>query len=107
MNMTNKTIAGVSVKVTDEGYLIDPSQWTEDIARAIAREEGIESLSEDHWQIIRFLQREFKENGQLPTIRRIKQTGGIPIKKLYELFPDGPVKRASRIAGLPKPESCI
>jgi TusE/DsrC/DsvC family sulfur relay protein len=105
--MTKKTIAGISVDVSDEGYLIDASQWTEEIAKAIAREEGIEKLSESHWKIIRFLQREFKENGQLPTIRKIKKTGSIPIKELYELFPDGPLKKASRIAGLTKPESCI
>jgi TusE/DsrC/DsvC family sulfur relay protein len=105
--MTKKTIAGISVDVSDEGYLIDASQWTEEIAKAIAGEEGIEKLSESHWKIIRFLQREFKENGQLPTIRKIKKTGSIPIKELYELFPDGPLKKASRIAGLTKPESCI
>jgi TusE/DsrC/DsvC family sulfur relay protein len=105
--MTKKTIAGISVDVSDEGYLIDASQWTEEIAKAIAREEGIEKLSESHWKIIRFLQREFKENGQLPTIRKIKKIGSIPIKELYELFPDGPLKKASRIAGLTKPESCI
>lgn len=107
MIMTKKTIAGVALDVSEEGYMVDVSQWTEDIAEAIAKEEGIENLSENHWKIIRFLQREFKDNGHLPTIRKIKKTGSIPIKELYDLFPDGPLKKASRIAGLPKPESCI
>jgi tRNA 2-thiouridine synthesizing protein E len=93
--------------MSEEGYLLDPSQWTEEIAGALAREEGIVSLSADHWRIIRFLQNEFKKNGQLPTIRKLKKSSDISIKEFYQLFPEGPLKKAARIAGLPKPESCI
>ena len=105
--MPKKEIAGVSVNVNDEGYLIDSSQWNKDIASAIAKAEGIEALTDFHWKVIEFLQQDFQEKGVLPTIRRVKKTGGISTKEFYGHFPDGPLKKASKIAGLPKPQSCV
>ncbi len=105
--MPQKQFGSVTVDVDDEGYLTDPSQWTKDVAAAIAAEEGIAELSPSHWKVIEFLQKEFKENGQVPTIRRINKTGILPTKELYAIFPGGPIKKASRIAGLPKPSSCV
>jgi len=104
--MATKEIAGKNVNVTEEGYLTDPSQWTQDIASAIAAEEGI-ALSDAHWKVINFLRKDFAEAGTLPSMRRINKTGGIPTKELYELFPDGPLKKAARISGLSKPTSCV
>lgn len=105
--MTEKVIAGYTVNVTEEGYLVDASQWNKEIAGEIAKELEIEELTEGHWKIIEFLQKDVKEKGKIPTIRRIKKVGGIDTKELYKLFPDGPVKKAAKIAGLSKPESCI
>jgi tRNA 2-thiouridine synthesizing protein E len=105
--MPKKEIAGVSVDVNEEGYLTDSSQWNREIAIAIAKCEGIAILNDFHWQVIEFLQKDFEEKGTLPTIRRINKTGGISTKELYEYFPDGPLKKASKIAGLPKPQSCV
>ena len=105
--MSEKEISGVTVYVNDEGYLTDPAQWTKEIAAAIAKEEGIDRLTDSHWKVIGFLQKDYKESGKMPTMRRIKKAGGIATKDLYQLYPDGPLKKASKIAGLPKPESCI
>ena len=105
--MSKKEITGVTVNVSEDGYLTDPTQWTKEIASAIAKEEGIDILTDSHWQVIGFLQKDFKANGKLPTMRRVKKAGGIPTKELYQLYPDGPLKKAAKIAGLPKPESCI
>ena len=105
--MPTKKINGFDVDVTSEGYLTDPSQWSEKIALAIAKEEDIAELTDAHWVVIKFLQNEFKGNGTLPSLRRMKKTGGIPTKELYQLFPDGPLKKSAKIAGLPKPESCV
>ena len=105
--MPKKEITGVSVDVNEEGYLTDSSQWNREIAIAIAKDEGISILNDFHWQVIGFLQKDFEEKGTLPTIRRINKTGGISPQELYEYFPDGPLKKASKIAGLPKPQSCI
>ena len=103
--MATREYSGTNVDVNDEGFMTDHSQWTEDIARAIASEEGIE-LTADHWQIISLLHDQMKAKGQLPTIRGLKKLG-VETKRLYELFPNGPVKKASRIAGYLKPASCV
>ncbi|NOX37568.1 MAG: TusE/DsrC/DsvC family sulfur relay protein [Calditrichaeota bacterium] len=104
--MATKTIAGKSIEVDAEGFLLNPDDWNEAIAEALAREEGIE-LTEEHWKVIRFMRQDFKERGQIPTIRRIKNAGGIPVQDLYRLFPDGPAKKAAKIAGLGKPQGCV
>ena len=104
--MPKKNIAGVDVNVNEEGYLTDHSQWTREIGEVIAKEEKIE-LTEQHWNVLDFLQKEVKENGVLPTIRRLKKSGIVDTKTLYQLFPNGPLKKASKIAGLEKPASCV
>ncbi len=77
------------------------------MAEEIAAAEGIPVLTEDHWKVIRFMRKDFAERGQIPTIRRIKNAGGVPIQDLYKLFPDGPAKKAAKIAGLGKPQGCV
>jgi dissimilatory sulfite reductase related protein len=105
--MPTKTYAGKTVEVDDEGFLKNPADWIEAMAPELAREDGIPELTEQHWKVIRFMQDDFKANGQIPTIRRIKNTGGIPTNILYELFPGGPAKKAARAAGLGKPQGCV
>jgi len=103
--MATKTIAGVSVDLNDEGYLTDPSQWTKEVATEIALEEGIE-LTDKHFEVLEYLREETANGAQL-TIRRVGKSGITDIKGLYDLFPGGPLKKSSRIAGIPKPSSCV
>lgn len=105
--MPTKDLAGITVEVNEEGYFTNPDQWTEEMAAVLAQEEGLGELTEGHWKVIRFLRQDYKEKGTMPTIRRVKNAGGIPTKDLYELFPGGPLKKSSKVAGLPKPASCI
>ena len=105
--MTNTTIAGESVDVDAEGFLTDPNQWTEAIAREIAAANGIGQLTERHWQVVRFMRETYLDTGSAPSIRTLGKTSGVPIKELYELFPHGPAKLAAKIAGIPKPRGCI
>jgi tRNA 2-thiouridine synthesizing protein E len=102
-----KTLAGMTVDVNEEGFLLQPDQWTEAMVPELAREEGIADLSDRHWQVIRFMRRQFQENGTGPTVRVLGKTSGVSIKELYQLFPKGPAKVAARIAGIPKPRGCI
>ncbi len=104
--MATKTLANVTVEVTEEGYLTNQAEWTKAVGEAIAKEEGIE-LTENHWKVVEFLQKEVKENGSLPTIRRLTKSGVVDTKALYQLFPNGPLKKAAKIAGLEKPASCV
>ena len=105
--MATKEIAGNAVEVNEEGYLTSFDQWNEAIAEAIAVEEGIEQLNERHWIVLKYLQEFYKENGAMPSIRKLKKSGVVDTKELYSLFPGGPLKKSSKIAGLKKPESCI
>ena len=103
--MAEKVYAGKSVSVTDDGYLTDPNQWTKEVAIEIAKEEGIE-LTDKHFAVIEFI-REKTLKGEALTIRTIGKSGLVDTKGLYELFPGAPLKKASRIAGIAKPSSCV
>jgi len=105
--MTTDTIAGTQIDLNDEGFLVDPSQWNEDVAVELARREGIDPLTGRHWQVIRFMRSEHAVKGTGPTVRVLGKTSGVPIKELYQLFPKGPAKLAAKIAGIPKPRGCI
>jgi TusE/DsrC/DsvC family sulfur relay protein len=105
--MSTATIAGATVDVDAEGFLTDPSQWTEKVAAAIARNHGIDPLTDRHWQVVRFMRETYLRDGQAPSIRSLGKASGVPIKELYELFPKGPAKLAAKIGGIPKPHGCI
>ena len=98
-------IAGIRLDVTEDGYLSDLSQWNKEIAIELAKQEGIE-LTDKHWEVIDFIQEKYK-NDEALSIRGIKKSGVINIKEFYDLFPGGPLKISTLIAGIPKPKSCI
>jgi len=95
----------MNVERNEEGYLKDFSQWTKEIGTEIAKENDIE-MTDKHWEVIDYLQDKFKNEDAL-SIRGIKKSGIINIKEFYELFPKGPLKVSTKIAGIPKPKSCI
>jgi TusE/DsrC/DsvC family sulfur relay protein len=103
--MTATTITDLSRD--GEGFLLDPSQWTEELAGEIARENGIDVLTDRHWQVIRFMRERYLNTGSAPSIRTLGKASGVPIKELYQLFPRGPAKLAAKIGGIPKPRGCI
>lgn len=100
-----KTIAGKSITINEEGYLTDFNQWDEKIGEVLANEAGI-SLSPRHWEVLKYLQNEQKKQMAL-SIRRVGKSGVVDIKEFYQLFPKAPLKTATKIAGIPKPASCI
>jgi TusE/DsrC/DsvC family sulfur relay protein len=105
--MPTITYAGTAVTVNEEGFFADPAQWREEMAPLIARQEGIDELSERHWQVIKFMRHEYEDKGTGPTVRALGKTSGVSVKELYQLFPKGPAKVAAKIAGIPKPRGCI
>ena len=105
--MTTATIEGVAVELNDEGFFVHPEQWTPEMAPTLAAAEGIEVLTDRHWQVIDFMRQAYEANGTGPTVRVLGKTSGVSIKELYQLFPKGPAKVAAKIAGIPKPRGCI
>lgn len=108
MEFNGKTIA-----VDGEGYLKDRDDWSEALAEQIAHGEGI-ALSEAHWEVVRFVRAFYLEYNTSPAIRMLvkamaqkygEEKGNS--RYLFRLFPDGPAKQATKIAGLPKPAKCL
>lgn len=106
-------VDGKTIETDEEGYLIDLSQWTEEIAGKLAEGENLEMTS-DRWEIVNFLREYYQEYQIAPAVRVLTKAVGKKLGKdkgtskyLYELFPYGPAKQACKIAGLPKPTGCV
>lgn len=98
-------IAGTEISVNEEGFLTDFSQWTREVGAEIAKNEDVE-MNDKAWEVIAWIQEQYRNENAL-TIRKVGKSGVTDIKEFYALFPNGPLKKASKIAGIPKPASCI
>ena len=105
--MTMTLIADTPVEVDGEGFLTTTEQWNDQIAQAIAGENGVPELTDRHWLVVRFMRERYLANGTAPSIRSLGKESGVPVKELYQLFPKGPAKLAAKIGGIPKPKGCI
>ncbi|MBP9924963.1 MAG: TusE/DsrC/DsvC family sulfur relay protein [Cyclobacteriaceae bacterium] len=103
--METLTYNGTQIAVNAEGYLKDMNQWTPELAYKFASQEGI-TLTEKHFDILNWLRTKQAEGTTL-SIRKVGNSGLVDIKQFYALFPGGPLKISSKIAGIPKPASCI
>ena len=100
--------------INSEGFLVDPNDWTQKVAEILAAEDGI-VLTTDHWAILFFLRQYYQQHHATPGIRALVKHLGLILNDkskgtshyLHQLFPKGPAKQASRIAGLPKPSRCM
>ncbi len=104
--MTVTTIGATQVHVDSEGFLTNYDEWSEDLARQLAAQIGIE-LTDEHFKVLRFLREDFKQQGESATLRHASLLSGVPIKELFRLFPGKPAKKMAYIAGLPKPVGCV
>lgn len=106
--MSEIEVAGRKIEVNEEGFLLHPEEWDEDVARELARvEEGLEELSDEHWAVIKYIRSYFNENNLAPMVRKLCKASGLPLRRIFELFPSGPAKGACKLAGLPKPDGCV
>lgn len=106
-------INGTVIETDDAGYITDVTAWTPELAVIIARTENIE-LSDDAWEVVSFLRNYYDDYQIAPAARVLTKAIRKKLgedkgnsKYLYRLFPDGPAKQGSKIAGLPKPTDCI
>jgi tRNA 2-thiouridine synthesizing protein E len=100
-------IEGRTFDVDGDGFLSDPNIWDEEVARLIARYDGIEEMNDKHWAIVNVIRKNWEEKGMAPMVRTICQETGVRLREIYELFPLGPARGACRVAGLPKPDGCV
>jgi tRNA 2-thiouridine synthesizing protein E len=106
-------VADKTYETDEEGYLVNLSDWSEEVANHIAESENI-NMTENHWEVVNFLREYYNEFQIAPAVRVLTKAIGKKLgpdkgnsKYLYELFPYGPAKQACKIAGLPKPTGCV
>ncbi len=106
-------VNGKTYETDEEGYLVNLSDWSEEVAQYLAQQEGV-TLTENHWEVINFLRDYYNEFQIAPAVRVLTKAIGKKLgpekgnsQYLYELFPYGPAKQACKIAGLPKPTGCV
>ncbi|MPW29584.1 TusE/DsrC/DsvC family sulfur relay protein [Agarivorans sp. B2Z047] len=104
---------GQQFETDKNGYLVDLNSWSEDLAAHIAQLEEIE-MSEAHWEVVRFVRNFYLEFNTSPAMRALVKAMAKKFgpekgnsRYLYKLFPQGPAKQATKVAGLPKPVKCI
>ena len=105
--MATLELEGRVIEVDSDGHMANRNDWDENLAKEIAKLEGMNELNERHWIVLNFMRKEFETKGEAPSIRKLNKESGVSTKELYELFPGGPAKKAAKIAGLPKPKGCI
>ena len=101
------TIEGKDYDIDEDGFIQDPSVWSEIVAKGLAKTEGVEELTEDHWKIVNYLREYYLQYNIAPMIRKLCKETGFKLKEIYDLFPSGPAKGACKVAGLPKPTGCV
>jgi len=94
-------------------YLADFSEWNEELALHIAELEAI-TMTAEHWEVVKFVRSFYQQYNTSPAMRVLVKAVAKSLgedkgnsRYLYRLFPKGPAKQATRIAGLPKPAKCI
>ncbi len=97
----------ITLDVDEDGFIQQPEKWNEEVARALAKTEGVEEMSENHWKVVNYLRKYFLEFGVAPMIRKLCKESGFKLNEIYALFPSGPAKGACKVAGLPKPTGCV
>jgi dissimilatory sulfite reductase related protein len=98
---------GRTYEVDEDGFLTDPSVWSDAVAADFCSAEGVADLTEEHWKVIRYIRDYYLQFGIAPMVRKLCKETGVPLSRIYELFPSGPAKGACKLAGLPKPTGCV
>jgi tRNA 2-thiouridine synthesizing protein E len=102
-----------NLETTDQGFLVNSADWNEEVARQLAELNNI-PLNDSHWEIILFIRNYYNTYKHLPNARVFTKAiarelgeGKGNSRYLHKLFPEGPLKYACKLAGLPKPPTCL
>jgi tRNA 2-thiouridine synthesizing protein E len=100
-------VNGQPIEVDEDGFIVDPELWNEQLVQTFARLEEVGELTENHWKVINYLRNYWKQFGIAPMIRKLCKETGFTLQEIYQMFPSGPAKGACKLAGLPKPTGCV
>jgi len=106
-------VNGKTIQLSEAGWLENLSEWSEELAVEIAKNEQVPELTQEHWDLINLARNFFNEYGVVCEPRKfsklLKKDFGADRssqKYIYSLFPQGLIKCANKIAGLPRPKGC-
>jgi tRNA 2-thiouridine synthesizing protein E len=105
--MATVELGGQQLDIDEDGFIQEPDKWNEGVAADLAKTEGVDDLTDEHWKVVNYLREYYLEFGVAPMIRKLCKSTGFKLNKIYELFPSGPAKGACKVAGLPKPTGCV
>jgi len=105
--MPKAVLGGQELELDEDGFIQEPERWSAAIAEDLARTEKIESMGDDHWNLVNSIRDYYLQFGVAPPVRMLCKKTGFDLKYIYELFPGGPAKGACKVAGLPKPTGCV
>jgi tRNA 2-thiouridine synthesizing protein E len=100
-------VGDITLEIDEDGFIQEPERWNKEVAEALAKTEGVDDMTEEHWKLVNYLREYYLEYGIAPMIRKLCKATGFKLNKVYELFPSGPAKGACKVAGLPKPTGCV
>ena len=100
-------VGDTTLEVDEDGFIQQPELWNDEVAAALAAVEGVDELTDDHWKVVRYLRAHYLEFGLAPLIRKLCKQTGFKLKRIYELFPNGPAKGACKVAGMPNANGCV
>jgi len=100
-------VGGKNIEFDKDGFMTSPALWDQNVAAAIAQEEGIDEFSEKHWAVVNFIREYWQEHDLAPPVRLLCKETGVGVREMYKLFTSGPARGACRVAGLPKPDGCV
>jgi len=89
-----------------DGYLVDPNQWTPEVARAMAEADGV-ALDDVKWEQILKAREYYEDQAVVPPIRKFSKHIGVDQKEMFKLWMTGPMKPITKYGGLPKPTGCV
>jgi len=101
------SVNGRNYEVDEDGFLMDPELWNDDVARDFATTENVFDMTDDHWKLVRFIRKYYEAYGIAPMVRKATRETGFDTDRMYQLFPSGPAKGACKVAGLSKPAGCV
>ena len=106
-------VNGLKLETTEQGFLIHRQDWNKEVAKQMAQQEAL-VLMDEHWEILAFIQDYYQQYQHLPNsrlfVKAIAKKLGVEKGNshyLQHLFPNGPLKTACKLAGLPKPPTCL
>ena len=100
----------MDIQTDDDGFLLDPEDWSEEWAKQIADAENLK-LTDDHWMLINMIRKLYQEHLAVPEMRTIMQQlkkdfgpNKATRKFVYALFPYGYGQQGCKIAGMRQPK---